>query len=50
MAYIGRSGWNTLRIGGRIPDEEIRQAIDESYEMVVSTLPKRRRPTRAPGT
>jgi predicted DNA-binding protein (MmcQ/YjbR family) len=44
MAYIGRSGWNTLRIGGRIPDEEIRQAIDESYEMVVSTLPKRQRP------
>ena len=50
MAYIGRSGWNTLRIGRRIPDEEIRQAVDESYELVVSTLPKRQRPTRAPGT
>ena len=23
MAYIGRSGWNTLRIGGAIPDDEI---------------------------
>ena len=23
MAYIGRSGWNTLRIGGAIPDDEL---------------------------
>lgn len=45
MAYIGRSGWNTLRIGGAIPDDEILEAIDESYEMVVSKLPKKLRPT-----
>ncbi|PZF81538.1 MmcQ/YjbR family DNA-binding protein [Jiangella anatolica] len=44
MAYIGRSGWNTLRVGGAIPDEEIRQAIDDSYAMVVAKLPKRLRP------
>ena len=23
MAYVGRSGWNTLRIGGAIPDDEL---------------------------
>jgi predicted DNA-binding protein (MmcQ/YjbR family) len=45
MAYIGRSGWNTLRIGGAIPDEEIREAIDDSYAMVVAKLPRSRRPT-----
>jgi predicted DNA-binding protein (MmcQ/YjbR family) len=45
MAYIGRSGWNTLRIGGAIPDEELLEAIDESYETVVSKLPKKDRPT-----
>lgn len=44
MAYIGRSGWNTLRIGGAIPDAEIRQAVDDSYDMVVAKLPKRLRP------
>lgn len=44
MAYIGRSGWNTLRVGGAIPDEEIRQAVDDSYAMVVAKLPKRLRP------
>ena len=45
MAYIGRSGWNTLRIGGAIPDEEIAEAIDISYELVVAKLPKSQRPT-----
>jgi predicted DNA-binding protein (MmcQ/YjbR family) len=44
MAYIGRSGWNSLRTGGAIPDEEILEAIDASYETVVSKLPKRERP------
>jgi predicted DNA-binding protein (MmcQ/YjbR family) len=44
MAYIGRSGWNTLRVGGAIPDEEIREAVDASYDLVVSRLPKKHRP------
>jgi predicted DNA-binding protein (MmcQ/YjbR family) len=44
MAYIGRSGWNSLRIGGAIPDDELLEAIDASYEAVVSKLPKRERP------
>jgi predicted DNA-binding protein (MmcQ/YjbR family) len=44
MAYIGRSGWNTLRIGGAIPDDELIEAIDVSYDTVVSKLPKKDRP------
>ena len=32
MPYIGRSGWNTLRFGGAIPDEELIEAIDASYD------------------
>jgi predicted DNA-binding protein (MmcQ/YjbR family) len=44
MAYIGRSGWNTLAVGGAIPDEEILEAVDESYRLVVSRLPKKHRP------
>lgn len=45
MAYIGRSGWNTLRVGGAIPDEEILEAVDASYDAVVAKLPRSRRPT-----
>ena len=44
MAYIGRSGWNTLALDGAIPDAEIFEAVDESYHLVVSKLPKSRRP------
>ena len=44
MAYIGRSGWNTLRIGGAIPDDELLEAIDASYSAIVSKLPKKDRP------
>ena len=44
MAYIGRSGWNTLSVGAAIPDDEIYEAIDTSYDLVVSKLPKRERP------
>lgn len=44
MAYIGRSGWNTLRVGAAIPDDELLEAIDASYDAVVSKLPKKDRP------
>jgi predicted DNA-binding protein (MmcQ/YjbR family) len=44
MAYIGRSGWNTLKVGGAIPDDEVREAIDASYDAVVSKLPRKDRP------
>ena len=43
-AYIGRSGWNRLAINGAIPHDELTEAIDASYDMVVAKLPKRERP------
>jgi len=45
MAYIGRSGWNDLAFGGAIPDQELLEAVDESYRLVVAGLPKRLRPS-----
>ena len=33
------------RVGGAIPPDALREAIDTSYELVVATLPKSRRPT-----
>jgi predicted DNA-binding protein (MmcQ/YjbR family) len=44
MAYIGRSGWNTLTVGGVIPDDELLEAVDASYDAIVSKLPKKDRP------
>lgn len=44
MPYIGRNGWNTLRVAGSSPERELLEAIDDSYLMVVSKLPKSRRP------
>lgn len=44
MAYIGRSGWNDLSLAGAIPDDELLEAVDESYRLVVSRLPRKDRP------
>jgi predicted DNA-binding protein (MmcQ/YjbR family) len=44
MAYIGRYGWNSVRLDGTVPDDEIRELIDASYDDVVSRLPKSKRP------
>jgi predicted DNA-binding protein (MmcQ/YjbR family) len=44
MPYIGRSGWNSLQLGGGIPDDELLEAVDASYDTVVSKLPKKDRP------
>jgi predicted DNA-binding protein (MmcQ/YjbR family) len=42
MAYIGRSGWNSLRVAGQFPSDELLEAIDASYEAAVSKLKKNR--------
>jgi predicted DNA-binding protein (MmcQ/YjbR family) len=47
MPYIGRSGWNGLRIGGGIPDDELLEAVGASHQAVVGKLPKKHRPAQA---
>ena len=42
--HIGRSGWNDLSFRGAIPDDELVEAVEESYRLVVSKLPRRDRP------
>ncbi len=43
MRYIGRSGWNTLAFDA-IPDDELTEAVDESYRLVIGKMPKKDRP------
>lgn len=44
--YIGRYGWNTVRLGVTPgPDDaELRELVDASYDAVVARLPRRLRP------
>lgn len=44
MPYLGRSGWNTLAVAGDIPDDELLDAVEESYRLVVGKLPRTHRP------
>lgn len=44
MRYIGRSGWNELTIDAGIPEDEILDALDDSYAIVVGRLAKKHRP------
>ncbi len=43
-SYVGRYGWNSIALDGAIPDEELREIVDASYDAVVAKLPKRLRP------
>jgi predicted DNA-binding protein (MmcQ/YjbR family) len=44
MAYIGRFGWNTVNLDGAVPDDELIELVDASYDLVVAGLPKSKRP------
>jgi predicted DNA-binding protein (MmcQ/YjbR family) len=44
MAYIGRYGWNSVRLDGAVGDDEVRELVDASYDDVVARLPKKDRP------
>jgi predicted DNA-binding protein (MmcQ/YjbR family) len=47
MPYIGRFGWNSLRLGSAIPEDELIEALDASYDLVVSKLPAKKRPQKS---
>jgi len=42
--HMNKKHWNTVELDGVIPTNEIRKMIDHSYELVVESLPKSRRP------
>jgi predicted DNA-binding protein (MmcQ/YjbR family) len=42
--YIGRYGWNSVRLTGSVPDDDVLELLDGSYEAVVAKLPKSKRP------
>jgi predicted DNA-binding protein (MmcQ/YjbR family) len=38
--HMNKKHWNTVLLDGGIPENEIRRMIDQSYELVVKSLPK----------
>jgi predicted DNA-binding protein (MmcQ/YjbR family) len=43
--HMNKKHWNTVTLDGSIPDEEIKELIDMSYELVVRSLKKSHRDT-----
>ncbi len=39
--HMNKKHWNTLILGGEVPDAELRELIDHSYTLVVARGPKR---------
>ncbi len=40
--HMNKKHWNTVELGGAIPDSELRAMIDHSYDLVAARLPKRK--------
>ena len=41
--HLNKRHWNTLTLDGSLPDQLVRDLIEDSYDLVVSALPKRAR-------
>ncbi len=39
--HLAKRHWNTVRLDGSVPDDEVLSWIDDSYDLVVDTLPRR---------
>ena len=41
--HLNKRHWNTITLDGSLPDQLVRDLIEDSYALVVSALPKRTR-------
>jgi predicted DNA-binding protein (MmcQ/YjbR family) len=41
--HLNKKHWNTVILDGSLPDETVRDMIEDSYDIVVSKLPQARR-------
>ncbi len=41
--HLNKKHWNTIQLDGSVPDDEIEELIQHSYELVVESLPARAR-------
>ena len=41
--HLNKTHWNTVTLDGSLPDRLVRDLVEDSYDLVVSALPKRTR-------
>jgi predicted DNA-binding protein (MmcQ/YjbR family) len=41
--HLSKRHWNTIQLDGSVPDEELLELIDHSYELVVAGLTRAER-------
>ena len=41
--HLNKRHWNTVTLDGGLPDQLVRDLVEDSYDLVVSALPKRMR-------
>ncbi|HEX5781979.1 MAG TPA: MmcQ/YjbR family DNA-binding protein, partial [Solirubrobacteraceae bacterium] len=39
--HLNKRHWNTITIDGTLPDQLVRDLVEDSYDLIVSALPKR---------
>jgi predicted DNA-binding protein (MmcQ/YjbR family) len=39
--HLNKRHWNTVTLDGSLPDQLVRDLIEDSYDLIVSALPKR---------
>jgi len=42
--HLNKRHWNTITLDGSVPDEMVTHLLGDSYDLVVASLPKARRP------
>ena len=40
--HLSKPHWNTISIDGTVPPKVLKELIDESYELIVKSLPKKK--------
>lgn len=39
--YMNKKHWNSVYIGGKVPDEVVKQMVDMSYDLILTSLSKK---------
>jgi predicted DNA-binding protein (MmcQ/YjbR family) len=41
--HLNKRHWNTVVLDGSLPDQTVREMVEDSYDLIVSALPRARR-------
>ncbi|WP_367041769.1 MmcQ/YjbR family DNA-binding protein [Streptomyces sp. Je 1-332] len=41
--HMNKRHWNTVSLAGELPDQQVRELVEDSYDLVVAGLPKAER-------